>query len=338
MSNSDQKILKEQPTEKPKKHRRTKKQILEDKMIELQNLTTSKDVVKKRGRKPKGGKIVQYDNTNNQSSVNNASVILHLKCSLKDLNSFNSDEIQSFNFNSNDIDFCESLSKKHCVNINNNTLINNSNNHHDTDEHNLNIQKQSISNNEDKKNIWKKIKEIENCLHHNIEINNKSNCFWCTCSFDNPNVYIPKFQRDNITHVYGCFCSPECATASLMQENIGSSTKFERYQLLNNLYGKVYNYDKNIKPAPNPYYTLNKFCGNLTIQEYRSLFENERLYLIIDKPLTRIFPELHEDNDDFIINNKIIPSNSVIMKKKKENKKDILKEHFSCASTSSIPK
>jgi hypothetical protein len=343
MSNSDQKMLKELPTGKPKKHRRTKKQILEDKMNELQNLTNNKDLVKKRGRKPKGGKIVQYNNnTNDESKVNNASVILHLKCSLKELNYFNSDEIQSFNFNSNDIDYCESLSKKHSLNINNNTLINNTithnDNHEDNNEHNLNNHKQCISNNEDKKNIWKKLKEIENCLHHNIEINNKSNCFWCTCSFDNPNVYIPKYQRDNITHVYGCFCSPECATASLMQENIGSSTKFERYQLLNNLYGKVYNYDKNIKPAPNPYYTLNKFCGNLTIQEYRSLFDNERLYLIIDKPLTRIFPELHEDNDDFIINNKIIPSNSVIMKKKKENKKDILKEHFSGASTSSMSK
>jgi hypothetical protein len=95
-----------------------------------------------------------------------------------------------------------------------------------------------------------------------------------------------------------------------MEENIDSSSKFERYYLINHIYAKIYNYNKNIKPAPNPYYLLDKYYGNLTIQEYRSLFKNERLFLVVDKPLTRILPELHEDNDNFIINNKIIPSNT----------------------------
>jgi hypothetical protein len=95
-----------------------------------------------------------------------------------------------------------------------------------------------------------------------------------------------------------------------MEENIDSSSKFERYYLINHIYAKIYNYNKNIKPAPNPYYLLDKYYGNLSIQEYRSLFKNERLFLVVDKPLTRILPELHEDNDDFIINNKIIPSNT----------------------------
>ena len=55
------------------------------------------------------------------------------------------------------------------------------------------------------------------------------------------------------------------------------------------------------------------------------------LFLVVDKPLTRIMPELHEDNDDFIINNKIIPSNTYQIKKrmqKKQTKKNILNEHF----------
>ena len=68
-------------------------------------------------------------------------------------------------------------------------------------------------------------------------------------------------------------------------------------------YLKTNDYKKNIKPAPNPYYMLEKYYGNLSIQEYRSLLRNERLFLIVDKPLTRILPELHEDNDDFILNN-----------------------------------
>jgi len=127
-----------------------------------------------------------------------------------------------------------------------------------------------------------------------------------------------------------------------MEENIDSSIKFERYQLMNHIYSKVYNYNKNIKPAPNPLYMLDKFYGNLSIQEYRSLLRNERLFLIVDKPLTRVLPELHEDNDDFILNNKIIPSNTYQIKsrlqRKKQNKNSILNEKFgnysaTCAST-----
>ena len=47
---------------------------------------------------------------------------------------------------------------------------------------------------------------------------------------------------------------------------------------------------------------LNKYYGNLTIQEYRALLRKERLFLVVDKPLTRVLPELHEDNEDFIMN------------------------------------
>ncbi len=98
--------------------------------------------------------------------------------------------------------------------------------------------------------------------------------------------------------------------AYLMEENIDSSTKFERYYLLNHVYKRIYEYSKNIKPAPNPYYTLDKFYGNLDIHEYRALLRNERLFLVVDKPLTKVMPELHEENDDLLLNNKIIPSNS----------------------------
>jgi|TARA_B110000971_G_C19757699_1_gene384966 hypothetical protein len=119
-----------------------------------------------------------------------------------------------------------------------------------------------------------------------------------------------------------------------MNETLDSSSKFERYQLLNYLYAKVYDYKNNIKPAPNPHYTLSKYFGNLSIQEYRALFNTDRLYLVLDKPLTRSLPELHEDNDDFIINKKSIPSNApgykirMNAKKDSHNKTEIIKEHF----------
>ena len=38
-----------------------------------------------------------------------------------------------------------------------------------------------------------------------------------------------------------------------------------------------------------------KFYGNLSIQEYRKLLKSEHLLCVLDKPLTRVLPELHED-------------------------------------------
>jgi len=188
---------------------------------------------------------------------------------------------------------------------------------------------------DDTKDIWKKLKILEQNLHKNNISDKKSACFWCSYDFDNPPIYIPKYFIKDSYHVYGCFCTPECAVAHLMEENIDSSIKFERYYLINHIYSKIYDYKKNIKPAPNPHYMLEKFYGNLTIQEFRSLLNTERLFLIVDKPLTRILPEFHEDNDDFIINNKIIPSNNYQVKKtpsmiqkKPQTKNNIINEKF----------
>ena len=98
--------------------------------------------------------------------------------------------------------------------------------------------------------------------------------------------------------VYGCFCSPECAVAYLKKETIDTSTLWERYSLLNNIYSKIYDYKKNIKPSPSPYFTLDKYYGNLTIQEYRKLLNNDRLLFVVDKPMTKILPELYEENNE----------------------------------------
>jgi hypothetical protein len=182
----------------------------------------------------------------------------------------------------------------------------------------------------EQKELWKKLKILSHSLHMNNNTDKKSCCFWDTVEFDNPPVHIPKFCIKDTYHVYGVFCSPECAVAHLMQENVDISVKFERYHLLNFLYGKIYNYDRNVKPAPDPHYLLSKYCGNLTIQEYRSLLRKERLYLVVDKPITRIMPELHEDNDEFILNNKIIQSNGIQSNKKssKSSSKNVFPEHF----------
>jgi hypothetical protein len=306
------------------------------------NDKNDKIIVKKRGRKPKGGKIIQQLIPLNNNKEVKPNVILHLKCSLKDLqtNTINSC-VESFNF-----PFCKNELNYELINSNINSsssLINNNYNTETSNTKNINVCYEDEYydngdcdeiNNKDVeiKDIWKKLKILEHNLHINNISDKKSACFWCTCEFDNPPVYIPKYYIKESYHVYGCFCSPECATAYLMEENIDSSSKFERYHLINHIYSKIYDYNKNIKPAPNPFYVLDKYYGNLSIQEYRSLLRNERLFLIVDKPLTRILPELHEDNDEFIINNKIIPSNTYQIKKKlqkkTQSKNNILNEKF----------
>jgi hypothetical protein len=297
--------------------------------------------IKKRGRKPKGGKIIQQLTQTNNNKETKPNIILHLKCSLKDLvnNNLLGNSLDSFIFKSNNNDLSYDI-----VNKNNNSIIENNlkssscytntlvNNDEEEEEDTYYNDNYNQNKDNDIRIIWNKLKQLQHNLHVNNISDKKSACFWCTYDFDNPPIYIPKHFIKESYHVYGCFCSPECATAYLMEENIDSSSKFERYFLINHIYSKIYDYKKSIKPAPSPQYMLEKFYGNLSIQEYRALLRNERLFLIVDKPLTRILPELHEDNDDFIINNKIIPSNTYHIKKKlqsrKQNKNNILEQRI----------
>ena len=311
------------------------------------NIADAKQVIKKRGRKPKGGKIIQQVISSENQINDKPNVILHLKCSTKDLQNLSSTAIEPFAFNKKNKLCYEVIGSDNINSINTyyggdknhngNNIVSNTNNSNSNylndDQDDFDEDDHTTTNKDATKEVWKKLKQLEHNLHINNVNNKKSACFWDSCDFDNPPIYIPKHFINGSYHVYGCFCSPECGVAYLMNENIDSSTKFERYHLFNNIYSKIYDYKKNIKPSPNPHYMLEKFYGNLSIQEYRSLLRNERLFLIVDKPLTRILPELHDDNDEFILNNKIIPSNNNYhlksrMQKKKVNKNSILNEKF----------
>lgn len=336
---------KEGDGEETKEDGETKEDALNENLDETNNIivVTSievtdeiKPAIKKRGRKPKGGKIVQQVVSTENQIEDKQNVILHLKCSMKDLQTTNSqiNVVESYNFSGGKNELSYDLLASEKVNsnsvFNNEKTVNNSSCLEDEED--------AVICKDVNKEIWKKLKQLEHNLHINNVNNKRSACFFDTCEFDNPPIYIPKHFINGTYHVYGCFCSPECGVAYLMNEAIDSSTKFERYHLFNHIYAKIYNYKKNIKPAPNPYYMLERYYGNLSIQEYRSLLRNERLFLIVDKPLTRILPELHEDNDDFILNNKIIPSNAYQVKtklqRKKQNKTYIINEQFGISNQS----
>tara|TARA_B110000444_G_scaffold4700_1_gene4384 strand:- start:865 stop:1929 length:1065 start_codon:yes stop_codon:yes gene_type:complete len=282
-------------------------------------------VHKKRGRKPVGGKVVEIKNILfTQIPIPN--IILHLNCQLQDVQENNDGIKYEATFNKIDNYDFETNNKHSSLPYNfiNNPEDNNTNSENDIEKNNDIIITHIAENETDKvvsnieaiaykKTIAKKLKELLYNLKHN-NITNKSACFWCTCPFDNDPIYIPKHERNGVIHCYGCFCSPECACSYLMNDSIDNSSKFERYSLLNNIYGKIYNYNKNVKPAPSPYYLLNKFYGNLDIQEYRKLLENERLLLVVDKPLSQVLPEIYEENEDFLLTAKIVSKSNTINK------------------------
>ena len=64
------------------------------------------------------------------------------------------------------------------------------------------------------------------------------------------------------------------------------------------------NTDRPVKPAPDPRYVLNKYYGNLTIEEYRKLLKSDHLLYVVNKPLTHSLPELYDDNNEFLVNGK----------------------------------
>jgi len=263
---------------------------------------------KKRGRKPKGGKIIKnFGDMNKNKIVKKTNVILHLKCSTHELD--NTDA---------------SNPKPEFLNINNQTNIS-YNEINTTDEQKI-----------EKKDVWEKIRRLKIKLHNNDVSDKRSNCFWCTYPFDNPPIYIPKQERNDMVEVYGCFCSPECAVAYLKKEPLDTSTLWERYSLLNNIYSDIYKYENNIKPAPDPHYLLDKYYGTLTIQEYRKLLNNQQLLLVVNKPLTKILPELYEENNDSptIYSNLLTQKNTgkqqlrLHRKLPKNSKKSLLSSNF----------
>lgn len=320
----------------------------ENSVCEVKEEEIVSHVPKKRGRKPKGGKIVKKEINLEEVSDHNQVAILHLKCKLNDLNDSLFTNINSqIDYNPNIIKEVEAYSKDKTDNYYNLDGLNETN-HKDVvynviDDSVNNVKSSQLTNetnNDDKetfrekhknkKNIYNKLKELELLFNHNNKVNKSSDCFWCTCGFTTSPIHIPSLFHKQKYEVYGCFCSPECAASFLFKENIDNNTKFERYQLLNYIYGKIYNYEKEIKFAPNPYYTLDKYYGNLTIQEYRQLLEYDRLILVIDKPVSKIYPEIHEDNNDF----ETVYENKLSLKRgTKTDKNDVLNNVFSLSNS-----
>ena len=131
--------------------------------MECNNLSVSGTCVlkKKRGRKPKGGKIVQHNFELNAIVEPSPNIILHLKCSMKDIGCTDDNSIQT-----HDTEFM----------LNKNTELNFQSIDSVTPIHADNKLTEFIGS-DSQKNTYDKVKDLEKLLHFNSVNNKKSACF-----------------------------------------------------------------------------------------------------------------------------------------------------------------
>ena len=128
-------------------------------------------------------------------------------------------------------------------------------------------------------------------------------CFWCCHSFNSQPVAIPSHILDEIWHMYGNFCSPECATAYLFKERIDAHVQWERFALLNSIYCDDAKVEAGspvgIRPAP-PREVLRMFGGSMDISEYRALVHEKRLRVdVLTPPMVSIIQTMDTKPIDF---------------------------------------
>lgn len=261
---------------------------------------------KKRGRKPKGCKMIMSVEEADDKPKHQQNIILHLKCSskaalewLRNGNQPAIEEAAETPFFSNlvydpgnirDVEPFDTQHGQYTTIIEEQTVSKPEDENEDTIMAKYLELKQYVN-----RKIAEKVLEIQHKLHKNELNNTKSNCFWDGCPFSGAPVYIPISDTEG----KGCFCCPECACGYNMNDNtIDDATRWERYYKLNNIYGKAYNKTENIRPAPDPRYFLNHYLGTMTIDEYREMIGSNKLWIILDKPLTRVLPELHEERSE----------------------------------------
>ena len=176
------------------------------------------------------------------------------------------------------------------------------------------LEKTIISNNETINYNYSSIN-----IHNNIKQNSNLVCWWCCHCFNNTPIYLPERKLDNHYYMYGYFCSFNCAMA--YNVDLNDYKIWERSSHLNQLYYKLNNKYKKIKPAPSKY-SLDIFGGKLSIDIFRKKFLNTNIdYRLIIPPLKSIIPiieekQINNNNDNNNSNfNKL--TESLVLKRKK---------------------
>jgi hypothetical protein len=123
--------------------------------------------------------------------------------------------------------------------------------------------------------------QFANTKHtHELPASTDLACFWCCDEFQGRPCVIPMKIVDTIWHVYGNFCTPQCAMAHLLSELLDTHVRWERIALLNRLYsttvGKIY-------PAPSRE-SLQRFGGPVSIDDFRAICDAQRIRIDVHLP------------------------------------------------------
>lgn len=119
---------------------------------------------------------------------------------------------------------------------------------------------------------------------NNLNIKNKSSCFWCCHSIDNSIFGMP-YNYDTINdtfYIIGSFCSLHCANAYNFSINCGSDKVWEVNSWIQML-GRRYGFKNVIRPAPSRY-LLEMFGGNLKIEDFRKAHLDETKTYVLNIP------------------------------------------------------
>jgi hypothetical protein len=131
-------------------------------------------------------------------------------------------------------------------------------------------------------------------------------CFWDCHQFRGPPCVIPSVIEEGVWRVYGNFCCPECAAAYLFNERLDLHVQWERFALLNRLYGGV----ESVQLAP-ARTILRLFGGSLDISDFRSIMGERRIRVdVMTPPMISIIQVMDTKPVDFYdasVKNSFIP-------------------------------
>ena len=131
-------------------------------------------------------------------------------------------------------------------------------------------------------------------------------CYWCCHSFATPPFGIPVKYVHEKFHVYGCFCSLECAAAHNLSNTEIMDDVWERNQLINILSRRIGG--PNIVKAAPPRLALKMFGGYLSIEEFRDFCNSSKLININFPPMMTLTQQVEEINESDLNNDyKYIP-------------------------------
>jgi hypothetical protein len=125
--------------------------------------------------------------------------------------------------------------------------------------------------------------------------NTSISCYWCCNQFTTVPFGIPVKYNHSKFHVYGCFCSLECAAAYNFDSSESPDEIWERYNLINLLSRKL-EYKPRIKPAPHRL-ALKMFGGHLDIDAFRNNCNTSKILSVNFPPMMTMTQQIEEVNE-----------------------------------------